>query len=95
MTIGHSFYRGANCCILTYDVGNDESFQRLAFWKQHFLEVGGPDQPDQFPFIVCGNKTDNDRVVPRDAAENWCADNGDLSYFETVATSGEGVEALF
>lgn len=44
---------------------------------------------------MCGNKTDKDRVVPRDVAEKWCADNGGLSYFETVATTGDGVEALF
>lgn len=33
--------------------------------------------------------------MPRDVAEKWCADNGGLKYFETVATTGDGVEALF
>ena len=93
--IGFAFYRGTNCCILTYDVGNNESFERLAFWKKNFLDQAAPQNPESFPFVVCGNKTDKDRVVPREVAEKWSADNGGLSYFETVATTGDGVEALF
>jgi len=94
-SIGFAFYRGSNCCILTYDVGNNESFERLSFWKKNFLDQAAPQNPDQFPFVVCGNKTDKERVVAREVAEKWCADNGGLSYFETVATTNEGVNALF
>ena len=94
-SIGFAFYRGANCCILTYDLSNQESFDRLDFWKRNFLDKASPQNAEQFPFVVVGNKTDQDRVVSRDTAEAWCQNNGGYGYFETCATSGEGVSDLF
>ena len=94
-SIGFAFYRGANCCILTYDLSNQESFDRLDFWKRNFLDKASPQNAEQFPFVVVGNKTDQNRVVSRDTAEAWCQNNGGYGYFETCATSGEGVSDLF
>jgi len=33
--------------------------------------------------------------VSTEAAKAWCSANGGYDYFETCATSGEGVETLF
>eukprot|EP00806_Schmidingerella_arcuata_P002455 Macronucleus_3218.p1 GENE.Macronucleus_3218~~Macronucleus_3218.p1 ORF type:complete len:220 (+),score=79.17 Macronucleus_3218:1-660(+) len=96
VSIGFAFYRGSNSCILTFDVGSQESFDRLAFWKKNFLELAQPPNAAQFPFVVCGNKKDNsERVVTSEAARTWCSSNGGYEYFETCATTGEGVEELF
>ena len=94
-SIGFAFYRGSNSCILTFDVSNQQSFDRLAFWKKNFLDQAQPPNASQFPFVVCGNKTDQERVVSAETARAWCASNGGYDYFETNAQSGEGVDALF
>ena len=95
VSIGFAFYRGSNCCILTFDVCNQESFDRLAFWKKNFLDLAQPPNKEFFPFVVCGNKTDGQRVVTAEAAKSWCRQNGGYDYYETCATSGDGVQALF
>jgi len=94
-SIGFAFYRGANCCILTFDVSNQSSFDRLAFWKKNFLDQAQPPNASSFPFVVVGNKTDTNRVVGQDAARAWCASNGGYLYFETCATSGQNVDHMF
>lgn len=95
-SIGFAFYRGANTCILTFDVMNQASFDRLEFWKRNFIDKASPNNAEAFPFIVVGNKRDGEnRVVTKETAEAWCRSNGGYAYFETCATSGEGVETLF
>jgi Ras-related protein Rab-7A len=56
--LGTAFYRGADCCLLVYDITNPQSFENLANWKQTFLSKGMMTMPDTFPFIVVGNKLD-------------------------------------
>ena len=62
-----AFYRGADCCVLVYDVNNAKSFENLDNWRDEFLIQAGPQDPDTFPFVVLGNKIDvdegNSRVV--------------------------------
>ncbi len=36
-SINFAFYRGTNCCILVFDLNNEESFENLAKWKREFL----------------------------------------------------------
>lgn len=57
-SIGYAFYRGANCCLLVFDVSNKESFNALDKWKKNFINNAAPAQPEKFPFLVIGNKTD-------------------------------------
>ena len=93
-SIGFAFYRGSNCCVLCFDVSNQESFNRLDFWKKNFLQQASPANPATFPFLVIGNKTDTARVVTRETAQEWCSSQG-YEYFETNALTGEGVDAAF
>ena len=71
-SLGVAFYRGADCCVLVYDVNNAKSFENLDNWRDEFLIQAGPQDPDTFPFVVLGNKIDvdegNSRVVRRDCA---------------------------
>ena len=32
-SLGVAFYRGAEACILVYDITNQKSFENLAIWK--------------------------------------------------------------
>jgi Ras-related protein Rab-7A len=43
---------------LVYDVTNPKSFENLDSWREQFLFQGSPQDPDQFPFMVLGNKID-------------------------------------
>ncbi len=101
-SLGVAFYRGADCCVLVYDVNAQKSFDNLDTWRDEFLiqvrilsqvvallgrllcsiccepclVVGtqckpcavahcttcaaqaSPSDPDNFPFVVLGNKID-------------------------------------
>jgi Ras-related protein Rab-7A len=97
-SLGVAFYRGADCCVLVYDVNVMKSFDDLDNWREEFLiqassydpEIyflcginfmvtwllsffslffgqASPSDPENFPFVVLGNKVDvdsgNSRVV--------------------------------
>jgi Ras-related protein Rab-7A len=53
-----SFYRGADCCILVYDITDTESFQKLDSWRRDFLVKCDPEDLENFPIIVFANKSD-------------------------------------
>lgn len=63
-SLGTPLYRGANCCMLVFDVTSRASFSALEGWRKEFLIQAEPEDPAGFPFIVLGNKTDlSDREV--------------------------------
>ena len=37
---------------------NVKSFENIAKWKEGFLEHAGPHDPNNFPFVLIGNKSD-------------------------------------
>ena len=65
-SLGTAFYRGADCCFLVYDISNQTSLDNISVWKQSFLQKSMVVDPENFPFMVVGNKSDLDssnRVV--------------------------------
>ncbi|KAJ4828636.1 hypothetical protein Tsubulata_025631 [Turnera subulata] len=88
-SLGVAFYRGADCCVLVYDVNVMRSFDTLENWHEEFLKQANPADPKTFPFILLGNKIDidggNSRVVSEKKAKEWCASKGNIPYFETSA----------
>ncbi|KAL8153193.1 hypothetical protein V2J09_010953 [Rumex salicifolius] len=97
-SLGVAFYRGADICVLVYDVNTMKSFENLNRWREEFLLQAGPSDAENFPFIVLGNKIDvdngNSRVVSEKKAKAWCASKN-IPYFETSAKDGTNVEAAF
>mmetsp|Transcript_19608 Transcript_19608/g.50992 ORF Transcript_19608/g.50992 Transcript_19608/m.50992 type:complete len:201 (+) Transcript_19608:83-685(+) len=92
------FYRGADCCMLCYDVTDQPSFKNLGMWKKEFTHYADVRDASKFPFVLLGNKVDcspSERAVPHDAAEAWCAENGNVPYFETSAKDNINVEMAF
>ena len=77
-SLGTAFYRGADACLLVYDVTDPASLNHLDGWREEFLRnVGGGfggEGPSDFPFVVLGNKIDKEqeRRVPRARAEEFC-----------------------
>ncbi|KAF2304854.1 hypothetical protein GH714_039177 [Hevea brasiliensis] len=59
-SLGVAFYRGADCCVLVYDVNVMKSFENLNNWREEFLIQASPSDPENFPFVVLGNKIDVD-----------------------------------
>uniref|UniRef100_A0A7C9DF08 Uncharacterized protein n=1 Tax=Opuntia streptacantha TaxID=393608 RepID=A0A7C9DF08_OPUST len=98
-SLGVAFYRGADCCVLVYDVNVMKSFDNLNRWREEFLLQASPHDPENFPFVVLGNKIDmdggNSRVVSAKKAKAWCASKGNIPYFETSAKAGTNVEEAF
>lgn len=63
-SLGVGFYRGADACVLVYDITDPHSLDNLDHWRTEFLEhVGGglSDAAANFPFVVLGNKIDKVR----------------------------------
>ncbi|XP_052730659.1 uncharacterized protein LOC108326450 isoform X2 [Vigna angularis] len=98
-SLGVAFYRGADCCVLAYDVNVMKSFDTLDNWHEEFLKQANPPDPRSFPFILLGNKIDidggNSRVVSEKKAKDWCASKGNIPYFETSAKEDFNVDAAF
>jgi Ras-related protein Rab-7A len=96
-SLGVAFYRGADCCVLTYDITNSNSFKSLETWRDEFLVQArlvvfllflyvlfSPRDPENFPFVLLGNKIDNEakRAVSSRRAESWCQSKNNMPYFE-------------
>ena len=91
------FYRGTDCCLLTFAIDDDKSFQNLAMWKKEFLYYADVKDASSFPFVVLGNKSDlsSERKVRSEDAQAWCNQNGKLPYFETSAKDAVNVDLAF
>ena len=96
-SLGVAFYKGAECCLLVYDITNTKSFTSLETWKREFLRQAGPQNPDAFPFIVLGNKADreDERKVTKEKVRIWCETHGKMPYFETSAKDQTNVGEAF
>lgn len=97
-SLGYAFYRGADCCALCYDLTNAASFDNLNRWKQGFIENAGPTDPASFPFVLLGNKLDQEatkREVATAKGQEWAKENNDMMFYETSALEGTSVESAF
>ncbi|KAL7773265.1 hypothetical protein CFE70_003229 [Pyrenophora teres f. teres 0-1] len=82
-SLGVAFYRGADCCVLVYDVNNSKSFDTLDSWRDEFLVQASPMDPESFPFISSKR------------AMTFCQSKGGIPYFETSAKEAINVEQAF
>ncbi|MED6213536.1 hypothetical protein PIB30_094314 [Stylosanthes scabra] len=98
-SLGAAFYRGADCCVLVYDVNTKKTFDTLNNWHDEFIKQADLNDDEAFPFVLLGNKVDvdggNSRRVTEKKAREWCASRGNLPYFETSAKEGYNVEEAF
>lgn len=96
-SLGVAFYRGSDACILVYDITDRKSFDSLPTWKDDLLQHAAPRTASTFPFVVLGNKSDlaARRQVPKNVAQEWCQNSGDIDFFETSAKNCENVDQVF
>lgn len=101
-SLGVAYYRGADACVLVYDVNNFLSFQHLERWREDFLKQSSlpNEEARHFPLLIIGNKIDiDDRVVSRRQARAWAevhsSDKMQIPCFEASAKNGDNVEKAF
>jgi Ras-related protein Rab-7A len=97
-SLGSAFYRGADACILVFDLTSQESFQHLTSWHDEFIIQAGQNKD----FVLIGNKNDleDKRVVSQKGALAWCTkhsqdDENPIPYFETSAKEDFNVQQAF
>jgi len=82
--------------VLVYDLTNLKSFDNCESWRDEFLIQAGPRDPENFPFVVLGNKSDlENRQVAFKRAQTWCTSKGNIPCFETSAKDNTNVEQAF
>jgi len=97
-SLGMAFYRGADACMLVYDVTDSRSFDSLESWMDEFIVHANPRNHDSFPYVVIGNKSDLSarRQVQKAKAVTWCKNKGaHIQHFEASAKDAVNVEAAF
>ncbi|XP_022902829.1 ras-related protein rab7 [Onthophagus taurus] len=108
-SLGVAFYRGADCCVLVFDVTAPNTFKSLDSWRDEFLIQASPREPENFPFVLLGNKVDlvegdRSRAISSKKAQQWCQSKnnnggvggaGGIPYFETSAKEALNVEQAF
>jgi len=96
-SLGVAFYRGADSCVLVYDITDAKSFDNLESWMDEFLVHAAPRNQETFPFVVLGNKADmaKRRQVATSKAKQWCTGKNNIPYFETSAKEALNVEQAF
>ncbi|WFD36593.1 hypothetical protein MCUN1_003476 [Malassezia cuniculi] len=90
-TLTRGYYRGAQGVILVYDVTDSESFDALTTWLSEVEAFCGAPAPIR---LIVGNKTDRQRVVPREDGAAFAKRVGAL-FAECSAKEGEGVAEAF
>ena len=95
-SLGPTFYRGTDCCILVYDVTKPQSFENIKKWKNEFTMQLGLSDSDDFPFLLLGNKTDlPEKSVEETTAREYAKNNGDMLFYEVSSKIGDNIQEAF
>ncbi|KAI9699374.1 MAG: hypothetical protein M1836_002985 [Candelina mexicana] len=104
-SITRSYFRGASGALLVFDITRRSTFNSVTSWLHDLRQIA----EEGIIVILVGNKSDlaptsltasnqqttNKREVTEQEAKEWCEKNGVLTYVETSAKSGTGVERAF
>ena len=92
-----SFYRNSDACVLVCDLTDENSFEELEKFRTEFLNKLDPKDPDNFPFVLIGNKCDqsDERRVKKEQLKLYCESHNNIPYFETSAKIAFNVDKAF
>eukprot|EP00026_Physarum_polycephalum_P015391 Phypoly_transcript_16058.p1 GENE.Phypoly_transcript_16058~~Phypoly_transcript_16058.p1 ORF type:complete len:207 (+),score=27.96 Phypoly_transcript_16058:254-874(+) len=95
-SLSMSFFRGADACMLAYDVHRKNTFDALENWRSEALENNQGSHPESMPFICVGNKIDlpDSPAVSQNIVEEWCKQK-EMPHFYVSAKEGTNVEQAF
>ncbi len=93
LAITRSYYRGADGCLLVYDISSRASFEALPMWLS---EARQNSNNPNLVILMIGNKADleSSRQVPTEEAASFAEANG-LEFLELSAKSYKSVENAF
>lgn len=93
LSVTRSYYRGADGCLLVYDIANRNSFDSLSMWLS---EARQNSNNPNLVILMIGNKADLEekREVSFDEANGFAQSNG-LTFLELSAKSYPQVENAF
>lgn len=97
-SLGVAFYRGADCCVLVYDMTNAKSFENIKSWRDEFLVHANILAPETFPFVILGNKVDveeSKKTVSVKSAQELAKSLGNVPLFLTSAKNAINVDTAF
>jgi DnaJ family protein C protein 27 len=94
--VRNEFYTNVDGVILTFDVTNKRSFESLrTTWQEEVGEYGFTTPSAMTTVIIVGTKIDNrTREVTEQDGLAFAIQNN-VTYFETSAKTGEGVDVIF
>ncbi len=108
-SITRSYFRGASGALLVFDITRRATFNSVTSWLHDLRQIAEEgiivilvgNKSDLAPTSLTSSsnqqhqQTHNKREVTEQEAREWCESNGVLTYVETSAKSGEGVERAF
>ena len=90
-SMGASFYRNSECCVLVFDLTEESTFETIDSWRVEFLNQLNPKDPENFPFVLIGNNI----KVSIDKINRYCEKNKNMQYFQTSAKDNIKVDDAF
>ena len=95
-SMGSSFYRNAETCILVFDLTKSDSFKNIEIWRTEFLKQLNPPEGDKFPLILLGNKSDlGNMQITQEEINNYCREHNNMPFFMTSAKENINLEEAF
>ncbi|KAL7712969.1 Rab family GTPase [Entamoeba marina] len=89
-TIVPNYYRNVYGVVVVFDVSSRKSFENVTYWMKDVREKG----MDNLSVALVGNKTDLDRLVTQEEAQQL-AEQTEAKYYESSAKTGDGVNNIF
>ena len=86
------YYKGADGIVLVYDVTDDASYDKIRDWMDQIIHNT---QKDEIGLVLLGNKCDMEPRNVTEAQGNKLAEELKISYFETSALNGQGINEAF
>ena len=89
-SIINSYYRGAHCILVMFDLTSQSSFDSIKNWMSEVQKFSN------HSVILIGTKKDlcNNRIINADQINAICREYN-MPYFETSAKTGENIDSIF
>ena len=86
------YYKGADGIVLIYDVTDDASYEKIRDWMEQILSNT---KREDIGLVLLGNKCDMEPRAVSEEQGNKMAEELNVSYFETSALTGQGINEAF
>jgi Ras-related protein Rab-7A len=94
-SLAFTYFRGAEICVLCYDITSEHSFEAVDAWYQVFTQQFSTLHPD-FPFLLLANKCDDiaHRVVTTERGRKYAVSKN-FQFYEVSAKMCDNITDAF